>query len=157
MVQVSHLSFATTGTRGIRHDILPMRLYHKAKKLGVWDPRAIDFTQDKLDWQNCTTNQKETLLSLTALFQAGEESVTLDLLPLIMVIAQEGRLEEEMFLTTFLWEEAKHTEFFRRFLDEVAEEHSDLSRYHSPSYRKLFYEELPQTMHALLSDPSSAV
>jgi hypothetical protein len=85
MAQVSHLSFATTGTRGIRHDILPMRLYHKAKKLGVWDPRAIDFTQDKLDWQNCTTNQKETLLSLTALFQAGEESVTLDLLPLIMV------------------------------------------------------------------------
>ena len=62
MAQVSHLSFATTGTRGIRHDILPMRLYHKAKKLGVWDPRAIDFTQDKLDWQNCTVNQKETLL-----------------------------------------------------------------------------------------------
>lgn len=156
MAQVSHLSFATTGTRGLRHDILPMRLYHKAKKLGVWDPRAIDFTRDKLDWQNCTTNQKETLLSLTALFQAGEESVTLDLLPLIMVIAQEGRLEEEMFLTTFLWEEAKHTEFFRRFLDEVAEEHGDLSRYHSPSYRKLFYEELPQSMHVLLSDPSPA-
>jgi len=38
-----------------------MRLYHKAKKLGVWDPRAIDFSQDKLDWQNCTVDQKETL------------------------------------------------------------------------------------------------
>jgi ribonucleoside-diphosphate reductase beta chain len=32
-----------------------------------------------------------------------------------MVIAQEGRLEEEMFLTSFLWEEAKHVEFFSRF------------------------------------------
>ena len=117
MALASHTSFTTTGVRGLRHDILPMRLYHKAKKLGVWDPRTIDFSQDIIDWQNCTEVEKLSLLALTALFQAGEESVTLDLLPLMMVIAQEGRLEEEMFLTTFLWEEAKHTEFFRRFLD----------------------------------------
>ena len=82
--------------------------------------------------------------------------MTLDLLPLIMAVAQDGHIEEEMFLTTFLWEEAKHTEFFRRFLDEVVHEHSDLHRFHSPSYRKLFYEELPQTMYALLSDRSPA-
>jgi ribonucleoside-diphosphate reductase beta chain len=131
-----------------------MRLYHKAKRLGIWDPRSIDFTQDKLDWQRCTDEEKETLLLQTALFQAGEESVTLDLLPLIMAVAQDGHLEEEMFLTTFLWEEAKHVEFFRRFLDEVAQEHGDLQRFHSPSYRKLFYEELPQTMYALVEDRS---
>ena len=40
-----HEAFATTSERGLRHDILPMRLYHKAKKLGIWDPRSIDFTQ----------------------------------------------------------------------------------------------------------------
>lgn len=154
MALASHTSFTTTGVRGLRHDILPMRLYHKAKKLGVWDPRTIDFSQDIIDWQNCTEVEKLSLLALTALFQAGEESVTLDLLPLMMVIAQEGRLEEEMFLTTFLWEEAKHTEFFRRFLDEVVQTPGDLHQYHSPSYRKLFYEELPQTMNTLLSDRS---
>ncbi len=43
MALASHTSFTTTGVRGLRHDILPMRLYHKAKKLGVWDPRTIDF------------------------------------------------------------------------------------------------------------------
>ena len=150
----THNSFHTTSTRGLRHDSFPMRLYHKAKKLGIWDPQSIDFSQDKLDWQRCTQEEKDTLLQLTSLFQAGEESVTLDLLPLIMVIAREGRLEEEMFLTTFLWEEAKHTEFFRRFLDEVAQEHGDLHHFHSPSYRKIFYEELPQAMHALLEDSS---
>ncbi|HZS75337.1 MAG TPA: R2-like ligand-binding oxidase [Ktedonobacteraceae bacterium] len=153
---VIHESFVTTSERGLRHDILPMRLYHKAKRLGTWDPRSIDFSQDIIDWQRCTPEEQEALLLQTALFQAGEESVTLDLLPLIMTIAQEGHLEEEMFLTTFLWEEAKHTEFFRRFLDEVAQNRSDLTRFHSPSYRKLFYEELPQTMHALLTDPSPA-
>ncbi len=133
-----------------------MRLYHKAKKLGIWDPQSIDFTQDILDWQHLNDTEKELLLQLTALFQAGEECVTLDLLPLVMVIAREGRLEEEMFLTTFLWEEAKHTEFFRRFLDEVAQEQSDLHHYHTASFRSLFYETLPQTMHALLADQSPA-
>jgi len=156
MAQVVHDTFATTSTRGLRHDILPMRLYHKAKRLGIWDPRSIDFSQDMLDWQRCTEEEKEALLLQTALFQAGEEGVTLDLLHLIMAVAQDGHIEEEMFLTTFLWEEAKHTEFFRRFLDEVVHEHSDLHCFHSPSYRKLFYEELPQTMYALLSDRSPA-
>lgn len=154
MTQVIHQSFATTSERGLRHDILPMRLYHKAKKLGIWDPRSIDFSQDVLDWQRCTDEEKETLLLLTALFQAGEEGVTLDLLPLIMAVAQQGHIEEEMFLTTFLWEEAKHTEFFRRFLDEVAQYHGDLRQYHRPSFSGLFYETLPQTMHALLTDSS---
>ena len=149
-----HASFVTTSPQGLRHDILPMRLYHKAKKLGVWDPRTIDFSQDALDWQQCNEGERETILRLTSLFQAGEESVTLDLLPLMLTIAQEGHLEEEMFLTTFLWEEAKHTEFFRRYLDEVVQDRVDLHYFHTPSYRQLFYEELPATMYALLHDPS---
>ena len=91
-IQNAHQNF-TTSTRGLRHDILPMRLYHKAKRLGTWDPRSIDFSQDILDWQRCTEPEKETILTLTAQFQAGEEGVTLDLLPLIMAIAQEGHLE----------------------------------------------------------------
>lgn len=147
-------SFATTSAQGLRHDILPMRLYHKAKKLGVWDPRDIDFTRDKLDWQGFSDLERESILQLSSLFVAGEESVTLDLLPLMMAIAEEGHLEEEMYLTTFLWEEAKHTEFFRRFVDEVAEERSDLTRFHTDSYRRLFYEELPTAMRALRTDRS---
>ncbi len=148
--------FVTTGPQGLRQEILPMKLYHKAKRLGIWNPQDIDFSTDKQDWQKLNDLEKEVLLHLTALFQAGEESVTRDLLPLIMVIANEGRLEEEMYLTTFLWEEAKHTEFFRRFLDEVAREHSDLSRFHTANYRKIFYKALPNAMNALKDDPSPA-
>jgi ribonucleoside-diphosphate reductase beta chain len=95
---ITHDTFITTSSRGLRQDILPMRLYHKAKKLGIWDPQSIDFSQDILDWLHLKDTEKESLLQLTALFQAGEECVTLDLLPLVMIIAQEGRLEEEMFL-----------------------------------------------------------
>lgn len=154
-------TYTTLTTHGLRHDTLPMRLYHKAKKLGVWDPRDIDLTQDRQDWQNIPDQFKERLLLLILGFQVGEEAVTLDLLPLIMTMAREGRLEEEMFLTTFLWEEAKHTEFFRRVLDEAIQDFGDLQRLRSANQtpgnnRDLFGEELPRAMNLLLTDPSPA-
>lgn len=145
----------TTSERGLDHTLFPMRLYHKAKVLGVWNPRDIDLTQDKKDWETFNDVEKEMTLRLCSMFQAGEEAVTRDLLPLIQVISNEGRLEEEMYLTTFLFEEAKHTEIFRRFLDEVGEvTEKDLSVYHLDNYRKMFYEYLPQAMERLKHDPS---
>ncbi|RMH15090.1 MAG: R2-like ligand-binding oxidase [Acidobacteria bacterium] len=132
-----------------------MRLWHKSKERGTWDPRAIDFAQDARDWRALDDLEREVILHLTSLFQAGEESVALDLLPLIMVIAEEGRLEEELYLTAFLWEEAKHVELFRRFLDEVAAETGDLTRFHGPSYRTIFYRALPAAMKRLRHDPSA--
>lgn len=146
--------FVTT-TRGLRRDTPPMRLYEKAKTYGVWNPSQIDFSQDQADWQQLDEAERDILLRLTALFQAGEEAVTIDLLPLIMVIAQEGRLEEELFLTTFLYDEAKHTDFFRRFLDEVAGvAGQDLSHYHTDNYRRIFYEALPTALQRLMTDAS---
>ncbi len=146
----------TTSARGLRHDIFPMRLYHKAKKLGVWDPRDIDLRRDREDWRKLNENERTVILHLTTLFQSGEESVTLDLLPVLDVMAREGRLEEEMYLSTFLFEEAKHTEFCRRFIDEVTETKTDLAHFHTPAYRKLFYEELPRALNRLRDDASPA-
>lgn len=147
--------FATT-TQGLQRDIPPMRLYEKAKKYGIWNPSDLDFAQDRADWQKLNADEQDAILRLTAIFQAGEEAVTLDLLPLVMTIAREGRIEEEMFLTTFLWEEAKHTDFFSRFLVEVAGDPGDLSRYHLDHYRTIFYEALPQALNRLHTDSSSA-
>ncbi len=157
MAPVAHQAFVTTSRHGLNNDSVPMRLWHKAKRLGVWNPADIDFTQDIADWQNLSPKERDLLLRLTGMFVAGEESVTLDLLPLIMTIAREGRLEEEMFLTTFLWEEAKHVDFFANgFLKHIAPDAGDLSHYHTPAYRSLFYEALPQAMHALSTDNSPA-
>lgn len=150
---MTHQTFVTT-SRGLQRHTPPMRLFEKAKRLGIWNPSDIDFSQDRADWQQLTTVEQDLLLRLTSLFQAGEEAVTLDLLPLIMIIAQEGRLEEEMFLTTFLFEEAKHTDFFHRFLSEVAGVSGDLEHYHTENYRTLFYEALPAALQALREDSS---
>jgi len=150
-----HTQFATT-TRGLARNSLPMGLWEKAKRLGVWNPGDIDFTKDAEDWKNLSERERELLLRLTSQFQAGEEAVTLDLLPLIHVVAKEGRIEEEMFLTTFLWEEAKHVDFFNRFLTEVVGNTSPLDRFLTAPYRKLFYEILPDSLQALQDDPSPA-
>lgn len=152
---VSHQSFATT-TSGLDRSTPSMRLFEKAKRYGIWNPSDIDFRQDAADWQRLTALEQEVLLHLTSLFQAGEEAVTADILPLLLTVAAEGRIEEEMYLTTFLFEEAKHTDFFRRFLDEVAGAQTDLSHFHSPSYRTIVYDALPAAMQALLTDRSPA-
>lgn len=157
---MEHTTFATT-THGLRRDAPAMRLYEKAKRLGIWNPSDIDFSHDRAHWLALPDDERDILLRLTAMFQAGEEAVTLDLLPLIMTIAAEGRIEEEMFLTTFLFEEAKHTDFFSRFLSEVVAPDAigaagDLSRYHTANYRTVFYHALPQALGALQSDRSPA-
>ncbi len=151
-----HDHFATT-TRGLQRTSPPMHLFEKAKRLGIWNPSDIDFTQDRSDWLALDATERDVLMRLTALFQAGEEAVTVDILPLILAIANEGRIEEELFLTTFLFEEAKHTDFFRRFLDDVMQVDEALTRFHSPSYKALVYEALPAAMSQLLVDPSPAV
>ncbi|MEO1086084.1 MAG: R2-like ligand-binding oxidase [Acidobacteriota bacterium] len=143
-----------TLTKGLDYRLPPMTLWRKAKKLGIWDPAAIDFTQDARDWKNLNDLEREVMLHLTSLFQAGEESVTIDLLPLIMAIADEGRLEEEMYLTSFLWEEAKHVEAFQRFLDEVVVDRQDLERFETPSYRDMFHDALPTALQRLRQDRS---
>ena len=147
-------TFATT-TRGLDRDAPAMQLYEKAKRLGAWNPSDLDLAQDILDWQWLKKDEQDLVLRLTALFQAGEEAVTRDLLPLIQVIANEGRIEEEIFLTAFLYEEAKHTDFFNRFLREVARVRDfDLTRYHTPNYRAIFYDALPRALKRLRADAS---
>ena len=146
--------YATISGRGLDWESVPMRLFQKAKKLGTWDPQALDFSRDGADWESFDAQEKDFLLRTLSLFQAGEEGVTSDLLPLIMAVADEGRLEEEIFLTSFLWEEAKHVEFFRRWLDEVAVAKGDLAHYMTPSYSHLFMVELPAALNALKTDRS---
>lgn len=150
---MAHTTFATT-TRGLRRNSPPMRLFEKAKRLGIWNPSSLDLSRDAQDWLTLSSAEQDLLLRLTALFQAGEEAVTLDLLPLVQTIAREGRIEEELFLTSFLFEEAKHTDFFARFLSEVARCDRDLSHYHTPSYRSLVYEALPEALGRLSVDSS---
>ena len=152
----ARLSFRSTDSRGLDRQSPAMRLWEKAKVRGIWNPADINYYADRAEWMSLTPEERDLLMRETSLFLAGEEAVTLDLLPLIQTVAAEGRLEEEIYLTSFLWEEAKHVDAFSRFFDDVAGERAHLERYHSESYRRIFYEELPRALDRLRTDPSPA-
>jgi len=130
------------------------KLYQKAKKLGVWDPRDIDLTKDKEDWKKLTDVEKQYMLGSIMRFDVGEECVSEDLLPLIATQVREGRFEDEMYLSTFLFEEVKHTDFFRSYVDEVIKPENDMHELLSPVYKKIFFDMLPTTMNRLWTDTS---
>jgi ribonucleoside-diphosphate reductase beta chain len=142
----------STTSNSFRTDILPWRLFQKGKQL-AWDPADIDFTQDAKDWRT----QDERLLigfaRLAATFMAGEEAVTLDILPLIRAVSEEGRVEETLFLTTFLGDEAKHAELFRRWFDAIGQTES-LDHLLTAEYRHIIGVDLPRAMSRLDTDRS---
>ena len=148
--------YQSTSERGLDYEHPAYRLYTKSKKLGIWNPAEVDLSKDRQDWLALNADEKDVLLRLTSLFAAGEESVVQELLPLMLTVAKERRVEEEMYLSAFLFEEAKHVETFRRFVDEVSHDRSDLSHYHSAQYKTIFYEELPRAMDALMRDTTPA-
>jgi ribonucleoside-diphosphate reductase beta chain len=107
-----------TSPAGINRNLLPWRLWSKAKKL-FWDPADIDFSQDVKDWEEMSEEVRQLVAIGARGFMVGEEAVTLDILPLVRAISDEGRLEETIFLTSFVLEEAKHVDFFRTWFDAV--------------------------------------
>lgn len=147
-----HETFQTV-TAQINWNAPMYRLYEKAKKNG-WNPADIDFSQDKIDFQNLRDEERIAALPLVSSFSAGEEAVTVDILPMVQVMARQGRLEDTMFLTTFMHDEAKHTEMFSRWQHAVGVGDMDLSVFHGDSYKRIFYEALPESMERLNTDDS---
>ena len=122
----------------------------------AWNPLFIDLTHDAVDWEALDQAERDFLLRLTALCRAGDEGAALSLLPLMMVKDDEQRLEEELRLTSFLWEEAKHVEIFRRFFAEVAPDSAQLGGHRSIAYCALVHDELPASLMRLRTDGTPA-
>ncbi|MDX6666074.1 MAG: ribonucleoside-diphosphate reductase beta chain, partial [Solirubrobacteraceae bacterium] len=91
-------------------------LYARWEK-GNWSATELDFSQDREDWhERMTPAQREAALWLFTLFFHGEDSVTDNLSPYIDAAPLE---EQKYFLATQQVDEARHSVFFKRFVDEV--------------------------------------
>ena len=77
-----------------------------------WDPHEVDLAADREAITELDDMALEQLKVSLAKFGAGEQSVTEDLSPLAVVL--DG-IEDQLFITTQLYEEAKHTDFFDRY------------------------------------------
>jgi ribonucleoside-diphosphate reductase beta chain len=141
---------------GLNWDSLPLKLF-AGGNAKFWDPADIDFSRDRADWERLSDVERDFATRLCAEFIAGEEAVTEDIQPFMAAMRAEGRLGDEMYLTQFAFEEAKHTQVFRLWLDAVGIT-DDLHSYLEPltAYRQMFYEELPECLNALSIDPSPA-
>jgi ribonucleoside-diphosphate reductase beta chain len=141
---------------GLNWDSLPLKLF-AGGNAKFWDPADIDFSRDRADWEKLADNERHLATRLCAQFIAGEEAVTEDIQPFMAAMRAEGRLGDEMYLTQFAFEEAKHTQVFRLWLDAVGMT-DDLHGYldELTAYRQIFYQELPECLNALSSDHSPA-
>ncbi|MDO9355684.1 MAG: ribonucleotide-diphosphate reductase subunit beta [Solirubrobacteraceae bacterium] len=84
---------------------------------GHWLATEIDFTQDRIDWQEkLTPEERKAALWFFALFFHGEDEVADDLSPYVEAAPLE---EQTYFLTTQQVDESRHSVFFNRFMHEV--------------------------------------
>ncbi len=166
VVQIARKASEWASPKGLRTDSVPWRLYEKAKQ-NFWDPADIDFSQDAKDWANLSEEQQFVVAGLARGFMVGEEGVTLDIVPLLIALADEGRVEEVIYLTTFAMEEAKHVDFFHRWFDAVGFDLQHMMKVNrermiergvtppDPDRTEgLFERELPRVMRNVLVDRS---
>ncbi|WP_233269564.1 R2-like ligand-binding oxidase [Alteribacillus sp. YIM 98480] len=99
-------------------DELAYSLYRMAIRFGTWDPYEIDLTQDKEDFAKMDEQKRDYLIHFCNGFFDAEESVAVQFCPWIMVAPTTW---QQAYLSTQLVEEFKHTEFFKRYFEEVFE------------------------------------
>ncbi|WP_370327683.1 R2-like ligand-binding oxidase [Euzebya sp.] len=146
--------FGSLSQGGLNWDALPLKLF-AGGNAKFWNPADIDFSTDARDWAALSDDEQFLIKTLTSLFIAGEEAVTEDIQPFMEAMSAEGRLGDEMYLTQFAFEEAKHTQAFRLWLDAIGVT-EDLHQYveQNAGYQQIFYDELPKRLGALRTDHS---
>lgn len=123
-----------------------------------WAVSDLDFGPDRERWEQGTELERDATLWGRRLFFNGEERVTATLAPFVWAAPTP---EMEIFLSTQMVDEARHTVFFDRWWREVvgtdlADMSSLLDRVRpdvNEGYTTLFYDRLPSTAQRLASNP----
>ena len=134
-------------------DSLPMRLF-TASHERAWSPGDIDFSQERSDWLALTDDERRLLLRLVASFRVGERGVTHELAPLQLRFRRDGWIEEEVFVAAQMYEEARHVQFFERWLVEALPGRFGVDIPYPDLHGDMFSTRLPRTMRALIEDDS---
>src|SRR2546421_10948208 len=143
--------------RGLENLPSYMDLYRRWESQ-QWAVSDLDFGPDRANWLGSTDFEKESTLWGRRLFFTGEERVTATLAPFVWAAPTP---EIEVFLSTQMVDEARHTVFFQRWWHEVvgtkAKDMTTLLKEIRPEanegYNILFYEKLPATAQRLASNP----
>jgi ribonucleoside-diphosphate reductase beta chain len=143
--------------RGIENMPSYMDLYRRWESQ-QWSVGDLDFTLDREDWLKASDLDRKATLWSHRLFFNGEERVTATLAPFVWAAPTP---EIEIFLSTQMVDEARHTVFFDRWWREVVgtdtKNLTDLLAEIRPDtnegYNTLFYDRLPSTAQRMASNP----
>ena len=135
-------------------------LYYRWERTN-WSVQELDFSPDKRDWDTLGPHVTERLLWVMSMFFHGEECVTATLAPWVNSAPTQ---EMQIFLSTQLADEARHTVFFDRFFAEVVEAPGDITdrlEWCRPrinaGFQKLFYDLLPSVAQEVADNPRDPV
>jgi ribonucleoside-diphosphate reductase beta chain len=138
-------------------------LYTNSKRL-AWDPATIDLTADREQWamiqrDYARERYDEQIHRLCSLFYRGEESVTETLAPFLGAVNRLGLgVDQEMYLTSQLYEEAKHFEFFARYFEVVfGEDGAATARHMSPEPQAVLVDDLANVTERLRREDDPTV
>ena len=132
---------------------LPMRLFTASHERS-WNPADFDYSQERSDWLSFSDDERTLLLRLISGFRVGERGVTHELAPLQFRFRQDGRLEEEMYVTAQMYEEARHVQFFETWLIEALPGRFGVDIPYPDLQGDMFSTRLPVAMRALFTDDS---
>ena len=143
--------------RGIENMPSYMDLYRRWESQ-QWSVGELDFSLDRDDWAKSTEIEQKATLWSHRLFFNGEERVTSTLAPFVWAAPSP---EIEIFLSTQMVDEARHTVFFERWWRDVAgtdaADMAELLREIRPDtnegYNVLFYERLPSVAQRMANNP----
>ena len=143
--------------RGIEKMPSYMDLYRRWESQ-QWSVGDIDFSLDRQDWLESDELDRKATLWSHRLFFNGEERVTSTLAPFVWAAPTP---EIEIFLSTQMVDEARHTVLFLRWCHEVVgtgakslgELLTEIRPEANKGYNILFYERLPSTAQRLASNP----
>lgn len=138
-------------------------LFVKGKQAGTWDPDDFDLARDREDWAAFTEEERSAFLLTCAGFYDGEEDVTRTLAPYMLALDRLDPetvtfdpVQQEMYLSQQVYEEAKHTDFFSRYFEEVFET-QDTEPLREGGYQETGYstDDLYDTADALVEAATS--
>jgi ribonucleoside-diphosphate reductase beta chain len=125
-----------------------MDLYHKWERQ-QWMVQELDFAEDQRQWESEMPDvvRQQRMGGYTGFF-AGEIAVTDTLAP---YIAAMPRLDQRVFLTTQVVDEARHVVFFDKWFREVlgkdakivGDQMVEMAQHAGSFYRYIFYDLLP--------------
>ena len=143
--------------RGIENMPSYMDLYRRWEAQ-QWAVADLDFSLDRQDWLESDDLDRKATLWSHRLFFNGEERVTATLAPFVWAAPTP---EIEIFLSTQMVDEARHTVFFEKWWHDVVGTETrnltdllvEIRPEANAGYNELFYDRLPATAQRLASNP----